>query len=92
MRAARVVGALALALPFAVAGEAMAQCAMCAQSAAAAGPPGSAETTFAFAAIALLTPVSAALGGTGYLLWRFRGGRGLAPGERAGRDAPARRI
>jgi len=74
MRASRLLAALTLALPAAAAQDALAQCAMCSQSAQAAGPPGSVLKTLGFAALALLVPVTVALGGTGYLLWRFRGG------------------
>jgi hypothetical protein len=76
MRASRLLTALALAVPAAAASEALAQCAMCAQSAQAAGPPSVVAKTFGFAALALLVPVTVALGGTGYLLWRFRGESG----------------
>ena len=73
MRAVRLLTGIALALAAAGASEALAQCAMCAQSAQAAGPPAVVGRTLGFAALALLVPVTAALGGTGYLLWRFRG-------------------
>ena len=77
MRPARPLAALTLAVAAAAASEASAQCAMCAQSAQA-GSPGSFVKTLGLAAIALLVPVTVALGGTGYLLWRFRDG-GEAP-------------
>jgi hypothetical protein len=78
MRPSRLLAAVALALPASAAAvnDALAQCAMCAQSAAAAGPPAVVGKTLGFAALALLVPVTAAMGGTGYLLWRFRGGSG----------------
>jgi len=76
MRASRRLAGVALTLSAAAAPEALAQCAMCAQSAQAAGPPSVVARTFGLAALALLVPVTVALGGTGYLLWRFRGESG----------------
>jgi hypothetical protein len=76
MPAPRPVVSVLLSLAAAGASEALAQCAMCAQSAQAAGPPAVVGRTLGLAALALLVPVAGALGGTGYLLWRFRGGSG----------------
>jgi hypothetical protein len=68
--------------------EAVAQCALCGQTAQYAADPETASRTFATAILILLIPTLALLAGAGILLWKFRGSGGNAFRDEADLEQP----